>query len=137
MIRHILTVVLAATTGNALAAWSSLGSNDAYAAYISDISVPKPGNVVETWTMNDYTAFRRTSRGSIYWSRKLQGEYDCARRQSRIIYSTTHADRMGGGRIISTSTRPDEWRPAPVGSFDGYVLDRACSKTQRPSILSR
>jgi hypothetical protein len=133
----LMALVCALASGSAAAAWVKLSANESYTAYASDISVPKKGGIVEMWTMNDYNSFKRTSRGKMFNSKKLQGEYDCGKRMYRIIWVTTHADRMGLGGIQSTITQAEDWRPAPPGSFDGYVLDRACSPTQRPSILSK
>jgi hypothetical protein len=133
----VLAAALAAASSSAAAGWVRLSANEYYTAYASDISVPKPGGVVEMWTLNDYSAMRKSRSGRPYMSKKMQGEYDCAKRQSRIIWATTHDEPMGGGSIRTTYTQAEAWQSAPAGSFEGYVLDRACSAAQRPSILSK
>jgi hypothetical protein len=108
--------------------WVAIGSNDQYTAYASGTVVQKKDGVVEMWTLNDYKVFRRSMSGRPYMSKKYQGEYDCTNRRYRIIYATTHDEPMGRGSIRTYYTEPDPWMAAPKGSFEGYVLDRACGR---------
>jgi hypothetical protein len=125
----LLTIVSSrAETAGLRVEWVRISGNDTYTVYASPAIVRKSANIFEMWTLEDFKTYRRSSRGRMYLSKKMQGEYDCTKKQSRMIYSTTHREHMGEGWTVYYVTDPDDWKQVEPGSFAEYLLNWACGR---------
>jgi hypothetical protein len=129
MLIFFLMMLLAVVSSGAMAEWLAVGvSNTGVAVYTRPTTVHKANNIVEMWTLDNYKSYRRSSRGSMFLSKKMQCEYDCNKRSARTLYATTHSENMGRGRTIYYITDPSEWKPVQPKSMDEALWKFACGQ---------
>ena len=133
MLKTVLTILLLATSGSALAKWVQVGGNDDIATYVDPTTIRKSGNKVKMWTLMDYSTQQQhkisDQTGKPYRSGKIQEEYDCKEEQSRMLYFSCHSENMGAGDVVcESSDATKNWIPVPPGSLEDTILKFACKK---------
>lgn len=110
------------------AGWTLITSSDDTLVYMK----PAPssgGKLRRVWTA--YDSARRLQRGGLtFRSVKSLGEFDCARRLSRVLEETFHEAPalQSEGRTIPGWV-PTEWQPVEPGSVGAIRMAYACDET--------
>jgi hypothetical protein len=128
MRKAILTLMLVAASGSALAVWELQGTDQSSYLYADPTTIHKNGNKA---TMSDLVEYKtRQSENDVYYqSSRVEVEYDCDGKQYRNLSATLHPYSMGGGDAVSSFTSPDAWQPIPPGSGIEVLGNIACGKT--------
>lgn len=110
----------------ASAAWVKFAENDRLIAYYDPAISTIGGNLV-TWVLFDYKSVQESQRSGIqYTSQKGQQEVDCIGEKSRTVFFTWHKDRMGGGAVVYTGSKPLPWEPNSPTSIVRAISSAVC-----------
>ncbi|MDO8206930.1 MAG: hypothetical protein Q7T38_03795 [Gallionella sp.] len=126
MKKHLLTLILTLLAANASAEWQSIGENATQTAYVDAANI-QHGKHNTMWGLFDLKA-PRTLGNISYLSMKIQREYSCHNKKSRIIARSAHADNMGAGEIIYSDHTPDKWMIIQPDSAEAALWNIACDK---------
>ncbi len=126
MRKYLLILVLIST--NAAAEWQGIGESDAEKAYVDSSNIKHFGHGrVKMWGLFDLKV-PRTFGDMNYLSMKIEREYSCRDKKSRIIARTAYADHMGLGELIYSSNTPDKWAVVQHDSAEEALWNIACKK---------
>ena len=142
MNKLLLTLMLALVSTSAMAKtraeheWTSIGTgigtdNDQEVTYYLDFqSFHKQGQNVTVWElMNFETPQELNAAKGKYLSSKLQIEFDCNKRQSRILSFYMYAGMMGSEDIVYSASFPSSpWEPVPSDTIEKELWNSACVK---------
>jgi hypothetical protein len=126
----ILMLLLAASSGSALAKWVKVADDDRATFYADPAKTRKSGHFVKMWVLMDFKAPQSTRTGEKYSSTRLRGEYDCKEEQFRIIDFSNHSGDMASGETISSDSSMGKWTAIPPESFNEDMLNVACGKVK-------
>lgn len=129
MLKHLPALILTLLTGNACAEWQSIGENAAQTAYVDAANIDH-GKHNKMWALFDLKAPRALG-GTSYLSMKIQREYACLNRKSRITARSAHSGNMGAGEIIYSNNTPDKWAVVQPDSAEHALWNIACGE-KRP-----
>ena len=128
MRRYVLAMVLALASSGAGAKWVLIGENPTTTLYVDPAITSTAGGTVKMWSLFDYKT-KRPLLGSLYSSMRSQDEFDCGRAQTRGLYASWHAGKMGTGAAGQIQTHPDsEWMGIPADSGRGLMWAFACAQ---------
>ena len=124
----VLAVAFAVMAAGASAQWAEVGGSYNSTLYVDMSTIQKSDSVVKMWYLMDFT-FKQSAEGLIpFFSSKDLSEYDCKKVRSRTLYFSDHAEKMGAGDVVFTSTTPLEWSPVPPGSVRQTLWNVACGQ---------
>lgn len=123
-----LMMLLTVVCNSAMAELVAVVSNETVTTYADTASIRKTGNKVEMWLLDDYKMIHRSKRGTPFMSRKVQGEYDCMAKLSRILYTFAYSGNMGAGAGAYYDPVPSPWGPVSTGSVGEIEWKFACGK---------
>ena len=128
MKKALLLMLLTVMSGNAAAAWVEACSNETATIYIDPGSIRKSGDVAQMSNLLDLKSGVVLGELVAFTSYKEHQEFDCKKRQARILYVSWYAENMGSGRMVGSDSAPTNWRPVRPGSMCEVLLDLACGK---------
>jgi len=132
MKKLLLTLLLALASTGALADWTSIGESRDYPImyYLDFSTIHKQGQNVTVWELMDFET-PQGLKGSAekYLSSTLQIEFDCDKRQSRILSLNMFAGNMGSEKNIYSAGFPSAtWELVPPDSVTKELWNSACIK---------
>jgi hypothetical protein len=128
MSKFIVLIALIVAGGSAAAEWLPMGKSagDGFDYYVDLATFRKEGERVMLWVVYDYAAPQAVF-DKPYLSSKLQFEFDCKEKGARILNTTVHAENMGKGEAItSTSLSGSEREPLAAGSIQERLWKVTC-----------
>lgn len=130
MRKAILVVLLAVVSSSVMAEWVGIDVNHdgSYGVFADPATIIRAGSKVKMWTLNDYKTVSELNDFSPPISLKLLREFDCKKKQTRILYTTHHSENMGRGEVVDTNIKPHDWEPVGPVSVAGALLEFACKK---------
>lgn len=109
------------------AGWQYITASDEMAVYMKHAQTRPSGPVRQLWTAYD-SERARDRMGFSFRSVASLGEYDCAKRVSRVVRESFHASQGLTGEIwIQPNFIPTEWAPAAEGTVGEQRMEFACS----------
>lgn len=126
MRKPILAVLLALSSGSAMADWVEVAGNETTAAYADPATIRKADNKVKMWHLLDYANARGIERIKPYLSVKMEDEYDCEQARTRTLSISIHSGNMGEGAVLGTSSEPGQWRPVMPDTLVETLREFAC-----------
>jgi len=126
-------VPLAIKNGSVLADWIQVDDVENAAIYVDRATIRKTGDMATMWELFDYkTAKRASDSEEPYLSLKIDNEYDCNRKRTRVLYYTMHSGKRGEGKMVFLGFAPIiEWELIPTGSTSEFIWEIACNKLKR------
>ena len=106
-----LILLLAVVSSNAAAAWVNVGGNDIYTAYADPATIRKFRNKATMRNLADFKIVQASDKGEPFLSQKMQSEYDCKEKRTRLLYFAWCSGNMGGGEMVVSGSGPSEWEP--------------------------
>lgn len=124
----LLALILMLISNSTRAEWIPVSENFIFTLYSDPTSISKSGHIVKMLRLTDFkTAQGRT--GSKYLSTKRQDEYDCIKKQHRIIYVNAYSENMGTGYIVTkVVNESDDWKSVSLGSLGEGAWKFACEE---------
>lgn len=119
-----LVAILFGTASAAHAAWEHVSKDSDKVIYMDKATAERNANFIKTPVLFDYVERRKQG----HLSMRLDTEYDCAIPRERDVGVTLYAENMGKGKVISTSTPQDPWKPVKAGSLGEKIYTAACKK---------
>jgi hypothetical protein len=112
--------------------WTTIGTGDVQSVsyYLDFQSISKRGQKVTVWELLDFEAPQKVGEtGEKYLSSKLQIEFDCDLRKSRILSLYLYAGMMGSKDVVYSKSYPSSsWEPVPPDSVEKELWNSACVK---------
>ncbi len=128
MKRLLCTLVLALFSSSAAAEWQNIGESDAETAYVDAAGIKKERyDVSRMWALFDLKQPRAIGDMD-YLSMRIEREYACRSRKSRIVARAAYAGHMGQGELIYNSNVRDKWVSVAAGSAEEALWNIACKK---------
>ena len=129
MIRLYLIIFLALINTSSAAAWIMVSSNKAVTIYAHPDTIRKTTpDIVKMWSLYDYKTTQESIGPRPYLSAKFHDEYDCKKGQSKVLYSITHSENMGGGRSLYSRKYDIVPTSIPSGRIIRQLWRFACGK---------
>ncbi|MFB3081478.1 MAG: surface-adhesin E family protein [Nitrosomonadaceae bacterium] len=127
MPKAILILLLAAVSNGAAAEWVNVSTDDSGSTIYADPStIRKVGNRVKMWVLFDYRKATLDAGDKIMSKRKHE-EYDCKKRQIRLLYLSKHSGRFTEGKVVYLNDIPyNKWVPVVPGSVFEDLWRYAC-----------
>ncbi len=127
MPKAILILLLAAVSNGAAAEWVNVSTDDSGSTIYADPStIRKVGNRVKMWVLFDYRK-ATLDAGDKIMSKKKHEEYDCKKKQIRLLYLSKHSGRFTEGKVVYLNDIPyNKWVPVVPGSVLEELWRYAC-----------
>ncbi len=127
MPKAILILLLAAVSNGAAAEWVNVSTDDSGSTIYADPStIRKVGNRVKMWVLFDYRKATLDAGDKIMSKRKHE-EYDCKKKQIRLLYLSKHTGRFTEGKVVYLNDIPyNKWVPVVPGSVFEDLWRYAC-----------
>ena len=122
-----IAIVLALSSGNAVADWALMSMNIEFLVYADGATSQRIGNIVRMWTMRDRFS-SQIIEDQAYLSSEMQNEYDCKEKKWRQIYVLRYSGRMGAGRVFPFHTLNVNWESVLPGTIVDAEWLFACKK---------
>lgn len=120
-----LWMFLAVASHDAAAEWMKVYSGVMQTTYANPEAIEVDGQTVKMWQMFDYIRPNRYG-GKPYLSMKAQAEYDCKKKQWRVLTYSLLAGKMGEGEVLYSDHVQSVWKPVAAGSTDEMSWKAAC-----------
>ncbi len=125
-----IAAVLFGFCGGAAADWTTVAAdNGIYSAYADAATIRRQGDIVSMHGMYDFTRGDSTPDGQGYFSTTVLREYDCRKREVRLISFADHAEHFATGRVVQAAHRPRPWQIIVAGSVDDAFWKLACGES--------
>ena len=126
-IHGALSFFLVLASSAVLAGWTKISSDkDIYSAYADKESIRRQGDVARMQGLYDFRRQDFTPDGKGLFSTVVLREYDCGKRQVRLLSAIDFSGHMGEGTPVSTSDRPRRWEAVVAGGIDQLYWNLAC-----------
>lgn len=127
MPKAILILLLAVVSNGAAAEWVNVSTDDSGSTIYADPStIRKVGNRVKMWVLFDYRKATLDAGDKIMSKRKHE-EYDCKKKQIRLLYLSKHTGRFTEGKVVYLNDIPyNKWVPVVPGSVFEDLWRYAC-----------
>jgi hypothetical protein len=127
MFKTLCLIMLMLFCSTAQADWQQIGENSTETAYVDNIVAHGP-HKVRMWGLFDLKT-PGTFGDLSYSSMKIQREYHCKDRISRVIFMAAYAGQMGEGEMIySNNNTHSKWMPIQPDSAEEALWNVACKK---------
>ena len=114
---------------NDMAGWTRVVEDKDRSVYASSSPIEKNGARVTILSMVDLKQAASLSDGEQFLSWETRYEFDCKKRQSRIVAASMYSGNMGGGKVTnSIEYEPPSWEAIPAGSNGEILWKLACRK---------
>ncbi len=127
MNRLTWSALLALASGNALAAWVSLGDAGNAELFVDRSSIVRKGDMVTMWSVSALKT-PGAANGLAYVSLKRQDEFDCAGSRMRGVLISAHPQPLGEGTPVVSEKGNGAWAPVTPQSPGEVLWKIACGK---------
>jgi len=127
LVVRLAFAVLALLSTSAWGEWTYVTGSDEFDAYVDLTTIRKNAGAASVWLLREYGVAHRVE-GKAFLSSKLQEEYECEQKQSRLLFISWHTGSTGTGEVVATSSQPTQWRPVVAGSVGQALWKAACGR---------
>ncbi len=125
----LMTLLMACTCGNALAAWERFDAGEnGDTVYLDPASMRRHGEKVKVYVLLD-TKKAGTAGEFQYRSIKSELELDCANSLVRVAFVSLYTDRMASGVVVRFGSLDREPEAIEDGSPSASLRARVCAKS--------
>jgi len=126
--KRLLLVVLA-SAAPAWAQWTQVGGDDAKArTYADSGTIRRQDHAATMAILVDFKNAQRAPYGPEYLSQKLQQEFDCDGRRTRVLERASFAGQMGTEDLVAMHEEAQDWTAVTTGSAAEELWKIACAK---------
>lgn len=109
--------------------WRKVLGDETQTVYASSSPLEKNGGRVAILSMIDLKKAATLSDGKEFLSWETQYDFDCKKRQSRIVAASMYSGNMGQGEVTSSVVyESPDWKAIPTGSNGELLWKFACGK---------
>lgn len=130
MKKVVVTALLTALAGNAMAEWTLLSEGARGNLYMNKGEIRRAKHTVAVWTLQDLKETMSLSDDIVYLSVVQLEEFDCRNARNRVLQATVYEDQMAEGKALFSSDQPTAWRHVQPGTIGRKTLDNACNKNK-------
>lgn len=111
------------------AAWRKVAEDGTRTVYASAAPLEKKGNRATIVSLVDLGKPSRLGEGKEFLSWETQYEFDCRKKQSRIVAASMYSGNMGEGEVTDSIVyESPDWDAVPAGSNGEQLWKHACGK---------
>ena len=126
--KRLLLVVLA-SAAPAWAQWTQIGGDDAKAlTYADPGTIRRQDHVATMAILVDFKNPQRAPYGPEYLSQKMQQEFDCDARRTKVLERASYAGQMGAEDMVAMHEQAEDWTAVTAGSAAEELWTIACGK---------
>ena len=125
MNRSTWLALLALASGNALAAWVSLGDVGNAELFVDRGTIVRTGDMATMWSVSELKT-PGAANGVAYVSLKRQDEFDCAGSRMRGTLISAHPQPLGEGAAVASEKGNGAWMPVTPQSPGEALWKIAC-----------
>jgi hypothetical protein len=117
-------------SGTAAADWAWLAAGDGMTAYFDLSNIRRyDDGYVRLWSLSDLAKPQHSDpNDKKFLSAASQSEFDCVKRQGRLLSYRWYAGNMGKGELVYSDYDPGAWsQPVPESLF-AALMRVACGK---------
>jgi len=107
----VMTALIGASSAHA--DWTKVDTYDAGTYYIETDKVKRSGYLRSFWSVLDYKAPQKTTRGLAYQSTRTHMEIECRQKTVHILSFSMHSGPMLAGEVIDTQGVMRDWQSIP------------------------
>jgi hypothetical protein len=122
--RKAILILLTVGSSNATAAWTPTSASEAGTAYIDSATIRRAGDKLKMRELMDYKI--APDKDHPYKSMRKQTEYDCKEKQSRLLFASSHSEKLGNGEAVTTVAEASNWMAIVPGSVGEMLWKVAC-----------
>jgi hypothetical protein len=127
--KQLLGLVLLVAAVPALAQWMQVGGDDAKAFTYADPATIREHDHIATMTLLiDFKNAQRAPYGPEYLSQKMQQEFDCVGRRTRVLEVASYAGQKAEEEVVAVQDAPGEWKPVAPQTVAEELWNIACGK---------
>ena len=119
---HPIAPLLLALSFPASAEWSYVDRSDGYERYIERETILRDGKLARVWEVDDIAVPDKSGVKSL----RSSTEYDCEKRQYRVLYLSGHSEHMVQGSVMFAGPVDGEWKPVLVDTLGELSMELAC-----------
>ena len=119
---HIAPLLITLTFP-ASAAWTYVDRSDGSEHYMERGTLLRDGQIARVWEVDDLATPNQLGVRSL----RSSTEYDCEKRQFRVVYLSGHSGRMLEGTVVFASKVDDQWTPVLRDSLGELSMELACN----------
>jgi len=117
----LLLLILLATP--VWAEWTRVTENEEAIYYFDLATIRIDGNFRRVWEVQD----GKVSEEEGDLSRRVWWEYDCNKKQSRLLSYSSYSGPMATGKLIESDNIASDWNRIPPKSAASEILQRVCA----------
>ena len=108
----VVALMLTAITCNASAEWVKIGNTNEFTIFMDKAKSIKTGNKVMIWSLKDFNEPQEEADKTQLWFSYVEHEeYDCEKKKYRAVYMANYSEKMQGGKITWSYSKPVERIP--------------------------
>jgi surface-adhesin protein E len=128
----LLITLLVLSNSPAYAEWVAVEKNNhltgSMTVYVDLDTIRRKGNLVTMWQLIDFKTMQGGRSPSRFSSRKIQKQFDCARKSLRLLALTDFWGNMGTGESSGAHIDGGNWVPVEPDGIDHTLWEVACNK---------
>lgn len=117
-----IAAVLLALSVPASAEWTYVDRSDGYERYVERETIQRNGPLARIWEVDDIAVPDKLGVKSL----RSSTEYDCEKRQYRVMYLSGHSEHMTQGSIMFAGPVAGEWKPVLADTLGELSMEVAC-----------
>ena len=128
MTRLLLITLLVLSHGPAYAEWVLVAkdkTDSGMTTYVELDTILREGELVKMWALFDYKTVQ-TKMGTLFLSKRVQRQFDCANERTRLLSVTWFLGNMGTGDISWRKDGKQKWQPVPPDSSNQGLWKVVC-----------
>lgn len=112
----------------AWAQWTQVGVDAKALTYADPATIRKQDHVATMTILVDFKNAQRAPYGPEYLSQKMQQEFDCVARRTRVLEAASYAGQRAEEDIVAAQDTPGEWKPVAPQALSEALWNIACGK---------
>lgn len=112
----------------AWAQWTQVGVDAKALTYADPATIRKQDHVATMTILVDFKNAQRAPYGPEYLSQKMQQEFDCAGRRTRVLEVASYAGQRADEDIVAAQDAPGEWKTVAPQTLAEKLWNIACGK---------
>ena len=112
----------------AWAQWTQVGVDAKALTYADPATIRKQDHVATMTILVDFKNAQRAPYGPEYLSQKMQQEFDCGARRTRILEVASYAGQRAEEDVVAAQDAPGEWKPVAPQTLAEALWNIACGK---------
>ena len=123
-----LLILVLVSAAPAWAQWTQVGDDAKALTYADPATIRSRDHAATMTILLDFKNAQRAPYGPEYLSQKLQQEFDCNGRRTRVLERASYAGQMGTEDMVAMHEEAEDWKSVTARSAAEELWKIACAK---------